>query len=76
MPFPLDKVRTLEDFEGRFSLNVKCRTCAHERTIPARTLAEIAGRRALVRHVVHRLRCSKCRGRNHHIWVVDIPRQR
>lgn len=74
MPFPLSKVRTLEDYDGRFSLSVKCRFCGHERVIPARVLAGYAGRRCRVRHVVARLRCSKCQGRHHEIWVVDIPR--
>lgn len=74
MPFPLSKVRTLRDFESQFSLSVTCKRCSHSREIPARVLANYSGRRALVSEVVTRLRCSKCNGRDHEIWVVGIPR--
>lgn len=74
MPFPISKVRKLSDFNGLFSLSVTCRRCRHGRTIPAEMLARYIGASGLVGHAVSRLRCSKCDGRDHEIWVVDIPR--
>jgi hypothetical protein len=74
MPFPLSKVRTLRDYEGHFSLNVRCIGCAHERTIAAVTLAHFAGLDAPVREVAKRFRCSRCNGRDHDIRVVGIRR--
>ena len=74
MPFPIAKVRRLTDFNGLFSLSVTCRGCRHARTIPAEMLARRVGKDMLVRHAVQRLRCSKCNGRDHEIWVVGIPR--
>lgn len=74
MPFPLSKIRRLSDFHGMFSLHVTCLACKHERVMPARILANYLGPTALMRHVVHRLRCSRCGGRRQEIWVIDIPR--
>ncbi len=74
MPFPLSKVRTLRDYEGHFSLSVRCLRCAHERTIAAATLAHFAGLDASVQAVAKRFRCSHCNGRDHDVWVVGIRR--
>ena len=62
MPFPIDKVNRLGNYDGRWSLGVRCRCCAHARLIPAQFLIRLFGRQTALVAVVPRLYCSKCSG--------------
>jgi ribosomal protein S27E len=74
VPFPLSKVRHLNDYQGMFTLSVRCKSCRHERPLAAQMLAKHAGKDARVLDVVARLRCSRCGHRHVEALVFGIPR--
>ena len=61
MPFPLDKIRRLGDYDGSWWLHLRCRCCKHARQVPAEFFIRLFGKSASLRHVVKRLYCANCR---------------
>ena len=73
---PLQKVRRLGDFDGRWSLSLRCRCCRHMAELPARKLIERHGPEKLLKDLAARLYCRPCqekychcRGRNFEAMV-------
>ncbi len=73
---PLQKVRRLGDFGGRWSLSLRCRCCRHMAELPARKLIERHGPQKLLKELAARLYCRPCqekychcRGRNFEAMV-------
>lgn len=60
MAIPLEKVRQLADFDGLWSLSLRCRCCRHMAEIPARKLIEHYGGTALLKDIAKRLYCRRC----------------
>lgn len=82
MVMPLQKVRRLGDFGGRWSLSLRCRCCRHMAELPARKLIERHGPEKLLKELAARLYCRRCqekychcRGRNFEA-MVDLPPQK
>jgi hypothetical protein len=63
MPFPIDKIDRLGNYDGTWSLGVRCLCCGHARLIPAIFLIRLFGRETRLATVAPRLYCSRCRGR-------------
>lgn len=63
MPFPIDKIDRLGNYDGTWSLGVRCRCCEHARLIPALFLIRLFRREARLANLVPRLYCSRCKGR-------------
>jgi len=57
---PLGIVRRLGDYDGLWSLRLRCRCCRHMAEIPARQLIERHGRQKLLREIADRLYCRRC----------------
>ena len=79
---PLQKVRRLGDFGGRWSLSLRCRCCRHMAELPARKLIERHGPEKLLKEVAARLYCRRCqekychcRGRNFEAMVALPPQK-
>lgn len=60
MVLPLEKVRQLGDFDGLWSLCLRCRCCRHMAEIPARRLIERYGPRKRLSEIAGRLYCRRC----------------
>lgn len=60
MVMPLQKVRRLGDFNGLWSLSLRCRCCRHMAEISARRLIERHGPEKLLKDVAARLCCRRC----------------
>jgi hypothetical protein len=63
MPFPVDKIDRLGDYDGAWFLGIRCRCCDHARLIPATFLIRLFGRRRPLATVAARFHCSRCKGR-------------
>lgn len=63
MPFPLNKIRRLGDYDAQWWLCLRCRCCRHARTVPAPFFIERYGTRARIEPIVRRLYCANCRDR-------------
>ena len=63
MPFPLSKIRSLGDYNGRWWLLARCRCCQHTRRITASFFIQIYGEQRPLAQVVKRLYCSNCMGK-------------
>ena len=63
MPFELNKVSRLGDYDGTWALGIRCSCCGHARLIPASFLIRLYGRERRLATVSTRFRCSVCSGR-------------
>jgi hypothetical protein len=61
MPFPLDKIRRLGDYDAQWWLRLRCRCCRHARNVPASFFIERYGKQARIDVIAKRLFCANCR---------------
>jgi hypothetical protein len=64
MPFELTKIGRLGDYNGTWSMGIRCRCCGHARMIPASFLIRLYGREKRLSTIAPRFRCSPCSGRD------------
>jgi hypothetical protein len=60
MVLPLEKVRRLGDYDGLWSLCLRCRCCRHMAEISAQKLIERHGPQKPLKDIVSRLYCRRC----------------
>lgn len=63
VPFSIDNIGCLGDYDSSWSIGVRCSCCQHTRQISAVFLIRLYGRRTSLEIVVPRLYCSSCMGR-------------
>lgn len=61
MPFPLDKIKRLGEYDGHWWLLLRCRCCQHRRKVDAAFFIQMFGKHRLLAQVVKQLYCAQCR---------------